>query len=159
MSWHDQWAEGGFLMQIICLTIGPAFMMADIYFCLSRIVLIYGPENLRITPQISSPATSSPSSSKPPVVAWSNERKSTTTGNNIMIAGLTFQVVITLGFIAATTDFFLRTKRFPAQQSQTHYLIQLRQSTLFKWSLAALALATLLILWRSVFRVAELSGG
>ncbi len=51
MSWQNQWSENGFLMQICCLTIGPAFMAAGIYLCLRRIVYAFGPENSRIPPE------------------------------------------------------------------------------------------------------------
>lgn len=50
MSWINPWDENGFLMQICCLTIGPAFMAAAIYLCLRRIVAVFGPENSRIPP-------------------------------------------------------------------------------------------------------------
>lgn len=46
-SWLNQWEETGFLMQIICLTIAPAFMAGGIYLCLRRIVYAFGPENSR----------------------------------------------------------------------------------------------------------------
>jgi uncharacterized membrane protein len=52
MSWKDQWAEPGFLMQIVCLTIAPAFMAAGIYLCLRRIVYAFGPDNSRIKPEL-----------------------------------------------------------------------------------------------------------
>lgn len=52
MSWKNQWAENGFLMQICCLTIAPAFLAAGIYLCLRRIVYVFGPENSRITPEM-----------------------------------------------------------------------------------------------------------
>jgi hypothetical protein len=51
MSWKDQWKEPGFLMQIVCLTIAPAFMAGGIYLCLRRIVYAFGPENSRIAPE------------------------------------------------------------------------------------------------------------
>ncbi len=51
MSWQNQWTETGFLMQICCLTIGPAYMAAGIYLCLRRIVYAFGPENSRIPPE------------------------------------------------------------------------------------------------------------
>lgn len=50
-SWRNQWDENGFLMQICCLTIGPAFLAAGVYLCIRRIVLAFGPENSRIPPQ------------------------------------------------------------------------------------------------------------
>jgi len=37
-------------MQIVCLTIAPAFLAAGIYLTLSRIVLTFGPQNSRIKP-------------------------------------------------------------------------------------------------------------
>jgi hypothetical protein len=51
MSWKNQWDDNGFLMQIVCLTIAPAFMAGGIYLCLRRIVYAFGPENSRIAPE------------------------------------------------------------------------------------------------------------
>lgn len=50
-SWKNQWSQNGFLIQIVCLTIAPAFMAAGIYLCLRRIVYAFGPENSRIAPE------------------------------------------------------------------------------------------------------------
>ena len=51
LSWHNQWQQTGFLTQIVCLTIAPAFLAAGIYLCLRRIVYAFGPENSRIRPE------------------------------------------------------------------------------------------------------------
>jgi hypothetical protein len=51
ISWKNQWSENGFLIQIVCLTIAPAFMAAGLYLCLRRIVYTFGPENSRIKPE------------------------------------------------------------------------------------------------------------
>lgn len=51
LSWGNQWDEDWFLMQVCCLTIGPAFMAAGIYLCLRRVVEAFGPENSRIAPK------------------------------------------------------------------------------------------------------------
>lgn len=51
LSWQNRWSENGFLVQICCLTIGPAFMAAGIYLCLRRIVSAFGPENSRLPPE------------------------------------------------------------------------------------------------------------
>jgi|SRR5450432_773231 RTA1 like protein len=61
MSWKNQWDENGFLIQIVCLTIAPAFMAAGIYLCLRRIVYAFGPENSRIRPETYTRLVSSPS--------------------------------------------------------------------------------------------------
>lgn len=51
LSWQTPTYENGFLMQICCLTIGPAFMAAGLYLCLRRIVSAFGPENSRLSPE------------------------------------------------------------------------------------------------------------
>ena len=51
LSWNNQWQATGFLIQICCLTIGPAFLSAGTYLCLRRIVYTFGPENSRIAPE------------------------------------------------------------------------------------------------------------
>jgi hypothetical protein len=50
MHW-DPFNRTYFLWELICLTIGPAFMAAAIYLCLGRIVVIYGEEISRIKPR------------------------------------------------------------------------------------------------------------
>lgn len=51
ISSKNQWNENGFLIQICCLTFGPAFMAAGNYLCLRRIVYAFGKENSRIAPE------------------------------------------------------------------------------------------------------------
>jgi len=51
MSWKNPWAETGFLVQICCLTIAPAFLAAAIYLCLRRIVHVFGRENSLFAPE------------------------------------------------------------------------------------------------------------
>lgn len=85
-------------------------------------------------------------------------------GSNIMVGGLAFQVFTMLVFITASLDFALRTYRRhkalgSAALSQDPALVRMRSTLRFKLFLGALALASLLILWRSAFRVAELSEG
>lgn len=38
-----------FLMDNICLILGPAFLAASIYLCMGRIVIVYGKENSRLS--------------------------------------------------------------------------------------------------------------
>lgn len=81
-----------------------------------------------------------------------------------MIAGLSFQVLTLLLFILATADFALRVRRRSrslgaAALDQSAAAVATRRSMRFRGLLAALALATVCIFWRSVYRVAELSGG
>ncbi|TAQ86220.1 hypothetical protein B7494_g5458 [Chlorociboria aeruginascens] len=172
MSWHDQWSENGFLMQIVCLTIAPAFMAGGIYLCLRRIVYAFGPENSRITPEaytrifipcdilslLLQAAGGGIASSA------SHSNKSPDTGDNIMVAGLAFQVFTLLIFMLLCLDFALRThKRYrslgESAFDQNPTLAGIRGSWRFKAFLGALSLATICIFWRSVYRVAELGEG
>jgi len=86
------------------------------------------------------------------------------TGNNIMMAGLSFQVFTLVLFIFASIMFAIRTRRRykslgSAAFDQDPTVSKVRGSLLFRLFLAALGVATLCIFWRCVFRVAELSGG
>jgi len=50
MSYENQWSQQGFLMQIVCITLGPTLFSAAIYVCLGHIVMVYGSKNSRIPP-------------------------------------------------------------------------------------------------------------
>lgn len=97
-------------------------------------------------------------------VAFHNN-KSTDRGTYIMVAGLAFQVFTLVIFIGLCGDFFANVARRrralgdEAALAQDPALVALRRSKMFRGFLAALAASTLLILWRSIFRVAEMGGG
>ncbi|GAB0136220.1 hypothetical protein EsDP_00004531 [Epichloe bromicola] len=172
MSWDNPWDQNGFMMQICCLTIGPAFMAAGCYLCLRRIVSAFGPENSRLPPayytsifipcDVVSLVLQAAGGALASIAVQDHE--SPDQGSHIMVAGLAFQVATMVGFIAASLDFALRVCRRrealgAAALSQDPALVRMRGSLRFKLFLAALSLASFLILWRSCFRVAELSEG
>ncbi|KAI5464091.1 RTA1 like protein-domain-containing protein [Mariannaea sp. PMI_226] len=172
MSSRNPWDENGFLMQICCLTIGPAFMAAGVYLCLRRIVAAFGPENSRLPPEyytrifipcdVISLVLQALGGGMASVA--SHNRKDPATGSNIMIAGLSFQVATIFIFILCSLDFAFRTVRRhralgEAALDQRPEIAKVRNSRRFKLFLAALSLAACMILWRSAFRVAELSEG
>lgn len=81
-----------------------------------------------------------------------------------MVAGLTVQAATLLGFTTVSIDFGMRTYRRyrrqgPSTLEQSPEMVELRNSRRFKGFLVALGLSTMLIFWRSVFRVVELSEG
>jgi RTA1 like protein len=43
--------ENSFIMQLFCLTLGPAFFSAAVYIGLACIMVVYSAENLRLVPQ------------------------------------------------------------------------------------------------------------
>ncbi|PGH29064.1 hypothetical protein GX50_08196 [[Emmonsia] crescens] len=168
---HDNpWALNPFMIQICCLTIGPAFLAAGIYFCLSRIVTTFGRENSRIPaawyPRIFIPcdiialalqgAGGGIASSADPFTPEAD------LGTNLMIAGVVWQVVILSAFILLAVDFAVRTtlrmRSIGVEALDPKHAI-LRSSFAFRGFLVALSLATLFIFIRCVYRIAELSGG
>ncbi|KAG5664748.1 hypothetical protein KAF25_008482 [Fusarium avenaceum] len=172
LSWQNPTYENGFLMQICCLTIGPAFMAAGLYLCLRRIVSAFGPENSRISPEyytrifIPCDLISLILQAVGGGMASTAARmgQSAATGTDIMIAGLVFQVITIIGFIACSIDFAIRTMRRKCELGDAAFdqrleVSKVRNSPRFKAFLGALSLSTFCILWRSVFRVAELSRG
>ncbi|KAL7621345.1 hypothetical protein AAE478_008666 [Parahypoxylon ruwenzoriense] len=169
MSWQNQWSENGFLMQICCLTIGPAFIAAGIYLCIRQIVAAFGPENSRIPPKyytrifipcdvISLVLQAAGGGIAATAVHGAD---STDTGDNIMIAGLSFQVFTLLVFMLLSLDFGINTLRRRRQQltGGGNSSGSSKHSLMFRIFPAALALSTICVFWRSVYRVAELSRG
>ncbi|CAD6566894.1 MAG: hypothetical protein ASARMPRED_000182 [Alectoria sarmentosa] len=170
MSWYNPFNQNGFLMQIVCLTIAPAFLAAGIYLTLSRIVITFGPANSHIKP-LTYPRIFIPCD----VISLllqaigggmasvaSHQDKSPSTGDHIMVAGLAFQVVTLLIFQLLCLDFMIKTLRRmrtmgDAALDPKHAM--LRASTKFRAFLVALGLATFCIFTRSIYRVAELSEG
>ncbi|TVY23782.1 Sphingoid long-chain base transporter [Lachnellula hyalina] len=168
----NQWQENGFLMQIVCLTIAPAFLAGGIYLCLRRIVYAFGPENSRISPEaytrIFIPcdlvSLLLQAAGGGLASAESHSNKSPDTGDNIMVAGLAFQVLTLLIFMVLCVDFAIRTRRRYKSMGESAFdqnplYVSLRGSWRFKGFIAALTLATICIFWRSVYRVAELGEG
>ena len=162
--------QNPFLIQIVCLTIGPAFLAAGLYLCLSRIVTTIGPEHSRIKPysypkifipcDVVSLVLQAIGGGMASVAIHRGENP--TKGDRVMIAGLAFQVATMFAFILISADFAWRTFRgrkalslpVPNQSQQA-----IRQSRSFKAFIIALTLSTLCIFTRCVFRVAELSEG
>ncbi|KAF1987843.1 RTA1-domain-containing protein [Aulographum hederae CBS 113979] len=169
---HDNpFAEAAFLAQIVTLTIAPAFLAAGIYLCLSRIVLAFGASNSRLSPKMY-PRVFIPCDVVSLLLqaaggglasSQSHQNKDPTTGNNIMIAGLAFQVATLLVFIVLAADFSVRTwmrvKSLGREGALDPTHERLRSSWAFQGFLIALALSTLCIFTRCVYRVAELSDG
>ncbi|RAL13911.1 RTA1 domain-containing protein [Aspergillus homomorphus CBS 101889] len=157
-----------YLEYLICLTIGPAFLSASIYICLGRIVIIYGESISRLRPktytivfvtcdlislilQAAGGAITS--------IADADQYDLAQNGINIMIAGLASQVVSLALFMALCLDYAWKVHKNPHELNTEPRMRDLHQSRHWKAFLASLAIATLAIFVRSVFRVAELKGG
>ncbi|KAH8886294.1 RTA1-domain-containing protein [Thozetella sp. PMI_491] len=152
-----------FVLYLVPLTIGPAFMSAGIYLCLARIVVLYSSEGIeisRIKPRtysvifVACDFISLVLQAAGGALAASFTGDLSNTGVNLMIAGLAFQVGSMALFISFAGDAAWRIITTDRRSSDG-----ISSSTLFQRFLVALGLAAICILIRCVFRVAELKDG
>ncbi|KAH7316605.1 RTA1 like protein-domain-containing protein [Stachybotrys elegans] len=171
MSYNNPWADGGFMLQMVALTIGPAFMAAGLYLCLRRIVTAYGQENSWIRARsytlifvpcdiISLILQAMGGAAAGAATTIEDMQR----GADIMTAGLACQVATTVGFMIAVAFFIRRTRRRYSELGWDAYeqnpsLVAMRGRWTFHAFMYALALSTIMILWRSCFRLAELADG
>ncbi|PQE27910.1 hypothetical protein CJF30_00009097 [Rutstroemia sp. NJR-2017a BBW] len=161
---NNPFDNNNFLMYLICLTIAPAFLTAAIYLCLSRIVIVYGPEHSRFKPgtytivfctcDIISLILQAAGGA---IASTADTHEQSDTGKNIMLAGLGFQVFSIILFVLACSEFALRVRKAKGMWNPIY--LSLVNSAFFKAFMAALALATTTIFVRSTYRCIELSGG
>ncbi|KAF4974557.1 hypothetical protein FZEAL_8552, partial [Fusarium zealandicum] len=147
----------GFLMQIICITVGPVFFSAAIYVLLSQVINFIDPaisrfpacyfywifipsDIISLILQAAGGALSSTGS----------DRHAIKIGEHISLAGLILQVVTLICFSALFADYVFQASRSPSRH-------RLNKSMTF--FLAFLFLSTLCILTRCVYRIAELGQG
>jgi hypothetical protein len=157
-------------MQIIGLTLAPAFYAGSIYFCLSRIITTFGADNSRIPPAkyprifITCDVLALILQAAGGGIAASAKLSdsSPTLGADILIAGLSFQVCTMVVFVGLATDFAIRTwlrTRSMGEEALNPEYAALRSTTKFRGFLIALTFATLCIFARCVYRVIELAEG
>lgn len=153
-----------FIIYLCCLTIAPAFFSAAIYLCLGRIIVVYGENLSRFYPRtytilfcgcdIFSLVLQAAGGG---IASGANTHAQDQLGINIMLAGLSVQVVSLALFAGLCGDFAFRLYKNP--QSWSDEYANLYRSRRFTAFICGLCLATLTIFIRSVYRVAELSGG
>ena len=133
--WTDRLTKHSYL---ICLTIGPAFLSASIYVCLSRLVVIHGAHLAPLKPRtytlsficcdIISLVLQAAGGA---IAATANLETDKQTGVNVMIAGLAFQVFSLALFMVLSLDFVRRVHRAGFDEGAPEYY-DLRQKPMFK---------------------------
>ncbi|KAG8418625.1 phospholipid-translocating ATPase rsb1 [Metarhizium acridum] len=161
---NDPFKMDPFLIYLICLTIGPAFLSAAIYLSLSRLIVAHGAYLARFAPRtytiifVTCDIISLVLQATGGAFAASDGDASLKqTGVNIMIAGLSFQVASLLTFIVLSADFWWRLRGTNGVYEQKD--LKLKTSTMFKAFPWATGIATIAIFIRCVYRLAELQEG
>lgn len=154
-----------YLLQIVVLTCAPVLFCAAIYICLGRIVVICGPEKSRLRPGWYTPIfltcdviSLALQGAGGALTSTADDAVGRQQGINIMLGGLSFQVATIALFGFLFLEFLWRThaSHNVSNDIQNASLAQSKKWTVFLWSLG---LATMLILIRSIYRVAEMAGG
>jgi RTA1 like protein len=155
----------GFNIQICCLIIAPAFIAAGIYLTLKHIVICFGEEVSYLKPRfytwlfISCDLLSLILQGAGGGIAATsdNDRSLQRVGNNLMMAGIVFQVVTLLIFAAMAGLYYFRLSRSTTPLSASAENV--KRSPRFKLFLGGFMLAFVTIFIRCVYRIAEMAGG
>jgi hypothetical protein len=156
----------GFMIQIACLIISPTFNSAALYLTLKHIMVVFGPQFSPIRPALYtfvfiasdmiSIAVQGAGGGIASSVADSDQLK---LGNNLMNAGVSWQVACLLLFSWAGIDYVVR-RRWAANSG--HPLDSSARTLLndikFRMFACSVVLATILILGRCVYRIVEMAG-
>lgn len=162
-----------FILQIVCLTLAPAFIMAGVYCLLAKFVVIYGESYSRVAPlvytlifvacDLISIIIQAVGGGISATALYDN--KSTEDGTHIMVAGMAFQVFTMSIFFIMTTDFLWRVhkgKRNPNvvdSRANDPEIVAIRESPKMKYFVIATYVSFAFVFTRSVYRVVELAEG
>lgn len=153
-----------FLIYLVTLTIAPALLSAAVYLCLSRIVIVFGAHLSYFKPRTYTVVFASCDlvslflqAAGGGIAASANTQSSINVGKNLMLVGLAFQVVSLIVFAVAASWFAKNVWSNKGAWNPAY--LDLLHSRLFHSFLIGLAVATITIFARSVYRCAELSGG
>ncbi|CZS96236.1 hypothetical protein WAI453_009831 [Rhynchosporium graminicola] len=158
----DPWSRAYLGIQLVCLTVSPAFIAGGIYLTLKHVIIIYGSRFSRIAPRlytwifVSCDILSILIQTSGAVIASRGTGK-VSTGNNVMMLGLVLQVVTLFIFGGMCIDVYLRIRaRTSEHHVSNHALIHSKR---FKWLLISILISYTAILLRCIYRIAEMAGG
>ena len=150
----------------VCITIGPVFYTAAVYFTLSRLVVYLGRQYSRFPPQLFYYLFIPSDIVSLVLQAAGGAMSSTSSGSdqsgvNISLAGLSFQVLSLLVFISLTFDYVLRRRRLRSRERRDGVQDPAKSRVPFRFKSFVFMLSTAitLILIRCAYRIAELRQG
>jgi hypothetical protein len=157
----------GFIMQICCIVIGPAFNSAAIYITLKHVVLTFGPEWSRIQPAlytyifISCDLISLILQAIGGAMASTanNDLSQLNLGDNLSIAGISWQVAVLFFFGVMTADYVFRRARATKTAPLTTSAQSVADDRKFRAFAVAITTAYSAIFIRCIYRIAEFAGG
>lgn len=115
---ENPWDGDAFKLQIVCLVLAPTFVAAGIYLTLKHIILALGPEHSRLKPRLFTWIFIScdvgsiilQAVGGGVAAAAGNDMDVLEVGNNIIIAGIAFQVATMSSCGILALEFFIRVR-------------------------------------------------
>jgi hypothetical protein len=163
---HDNpYDKIGFQIQICCLTFAPAFNSGALYLILKHLIIQLGREWSRIRPKyytwafIVADFLALTLQGAGGGIAGSagDDQSFRDVGDNLMITGISWQVLTLLIFSATTADYAVR--RFKSSRPRGPSAQSLLHDRSFRIFSVAQVIAFICIFIRCVYRIAEMSGG
>lgn len=159
-----------YIMELVCVTVAPCFLMAGIYNIFAQLVIIYGTEFSILKPKQYSlifiicdvlsvfiqGAGGGLSSHQ------SSDKGSAKLGSNLMIAGMAFQVVTMTIFQFFWCSFLFKIIRERSQSGDSSFnprFTHIRSRNLLDYFFVAISVSVILIFVRSIYRLIEMSEG
>jgi hypothetical protein len=180
MMHANPWSVSGFEMQIVCLVLAPTFLAAGLYLSMKHVINFLGPEHSRIKPKlypwifITCDICSIIIQAIGGGVADSGSSESViNAGDDLIVAGIAFQVVTMVICGSLTLDYYLRRRKAnqqtPANDKSTNdksagempqqYGTNSKKDRQFRFYCSAIAFAYFAILIRCIYRIPEMAGG
>ncbi|KAE8341864.1 hypothetical protein BDV24DRAFT_150973 [Aspergillus arachidicola] len=166
----NAWSSSGFILQILLLILSPSFLAAALYFNLKRVINYLGPEYSRINSRFLAPifitcdaigfvtqaiggGTEASSSS------GDTSQRLTDIGNDIMIAGITFQAVTMAAAAVFCLDYWFSYRKAYLERHNRGILQLESKSNMFTYFIYSNVVAFIVILIRCIYRIPEMAGG
>ncbi|OJJ45556.1 hypothetical protein ASPZODRAFT_473749 [Penicilliopsis zonata CBS 506.65] len=166
----NPWSTPYFELQIVCLVLAPTFVAAGIYLVLKHLILYLGPEYSRLKPRlftwifigcdIGSLLLQAAGGGIAAAAGKTNQQE-LRIGDDVIITGISFQVVTMSVCGLLGLEFFLRVKKqggsFSAEKDLTSGNGERQRNVRFVFIAEVIAYFTVLI--RCIYRIPEMAGG
>ncbi|KAF9890150.1 hypothetical protein FE257_006311 [Aspergillus nanangensis] len=163
----NPWDESAFKLQIVCLVLAPTFVAAGIYLTLKHIIISLGAEHSRLKPRLFTwifigcdigSLILQAAGGGVAAAAGNTNFDLLTAGNNIIIAGIAFQVATMSVCGVLGLEFFIRVIRHGSGLSGEKFgNVARHKNVLFIVVAEIFAYFTVLI--RCIYRIPEMAGG
>ncbi|KAF1840184.1 RTA1-domain-containing protein [Cucurbitaria berberidis CBS 394.84] len=172
----NPWSESGFKLQICCLVLGPSFVAAAIYLTLKHFVLYCGPQHslirARLYPWIFigcdfGSIVLQACGGGMAAAGGTNNKKLIDAGNNLIVAGIAFQVVTMAVCGSLVLVYIIRYRKARSMRAElsekSSYELDKEQGDVrlgkVKLFGAMIVLAYTTVLIRCIYRLPEMAGG